>query len=386
MMLMRTGTSGWVLRAGLVALLAQAMSVYAGDPPPPSENPEARTEPAVFDPRFQIELYASLPVPISGIVYSSGDTFPAGVYAVGVHDNGIYRVTAPQTYSVFAADLPRNKYEPVLDTQGYFGYDMYVAAIDNYSGPTDMVLRVDPSGNVTTFKESGYNGLDGLAPGIALGPEGTSFEGYLYVPDVEHQTLLQLDPEANHTQVPFPMSRHEAKDLEFGPGGDWGAYAYLVDAEAHKIRRLAEDGSSEVFFEWDVAEIANIRSFAFGNGGLFGTDLYGGTNASTVWRIQPDGSYALFADLGVQKIAGTEFGNRELFVSSLGELFRITSRVGDMNCDGAIDFDDIHPFVLAISTPNQYVQQYPDCDLILADCNGDGFADFDDITAFVSLL
>jgi hypothetical protein len=52
---------------------------------------------------------------------------------------------------------------------------------------------------------------------------------------------------------------------------------------------------------------------------------------------------------------------------------------GDMNCDGAVDFKDINPFVAILSggTP---------CNAANADCNGDGVIDFKDINPFVALL
>ncbi len=59
---------------------------------------------------------------------------------------------------------------------------------------------------------------------------------------------------------------------------------------------------------------------------------------------------------------------------------------GDLNCDGAANFDDINPFVLALYSHAQYQQQYPDCDWHLGDINNDGFLDFDDINPFVALL
>jgi hypothetical protein len=59
---------------------------------------------------------------------------------------------------------------------------------------------------------------------------------------------------------------------------------------------------------------------------------------------------------------------------------------GDMNCDGAINFDDIDPFVLALTGQAAYEAQYPDCNWLNADCNGDGLVDFDDIDGFVAVL
>lgn len=62
------------------------------------------------------------------------------------------------------------------------------------------------------------------------------------------------------------------------------------------------------------------------------------------------------------------------------------SLLGDLNCDGTVDFDDIDPFVLALSGSAGYEAEFPDCDQLLADCDGDGVVDFNDIDAFVGLL
>ncbi len=59
---------------------------------------------------------------------------------------------------------------------------------------------------------------------------------------------------------------------------------------------------------------------------------------------------------------------------------------GDLNCDGAVDFDDISPFVLALSGEAAYENVYPECHWLNGDANGDGTVDFDDITPFVGLL
>jgi hypothetical protein len=59
---------------------------------------------------------------------------------------------------------------------------------------------------------------------------------------------------------------------------------------------------------------------------------------------------------------------------------------GDLNCDDVIDFDDINPFVVALSNPATYGAAYPSCTFLNGDCNGDGFVDFDDINPFVVIL
>jgi hypothetical protein len=60
--------------------------------------------------------------------------------------------------------------------------------------------------------------------------------------------------------------------------------------------------------------------------------------------------------------------------------------LGDLNCDGTIDFGDINPFVQALSNPVDYASTFPTCDLLLADLNASGLVGFDDINPFVELL
>jgi len=52
---------------------------------------------------------------------------------------------------------------------------------------------------------------------------------------------------------------------------------------------------------------------------------------------------------------------------------------GDLNCDGVVNTFDIDPFMLALADPDQYYQQYPDCDVMRGDLNGDGHVNVFDI-------
>ncbi len=60
--------------------------------------------------------------------------------------------------------------------------------------------------------------------------------------------------------------------------------------------------------------------------------------------------------------------------------------LGDMNCDGRVDFGDINPYVLALTDPAGYHAQQGFCDTLNGDINGDGYLNFDDINPFVYLL
>jgi endonuclease/exonuclease/phosphatase family metal-dependent hydrolase len=63
-----------------------------------------------------------------------------------------------------------------------------------------------------------------------------------------------------------------------------------------------------------------------------------------------------------------------------------TWQLGDMNCDGAVDFGDINAFVLALSNPGAYEAAYPGCPSTNGDLDGNGSLDFSDINPFVTLL
>ncbi len=64
----------------------------------------------------------------------------------------------------------------------------------------------------------------------------------------------------------------------------------------------------------------------------------------------------------------------------------IGTLVGDMNCDGSINFADINPFVLALTNPAAYQAQYPNCYVKNADINRDTRVDFGDINPFIKRL
>jgi hypothetical protein len=60
--------------------------------------------------------------------------------------------------------------------------------------------------------------------------------------------------------------------------------------------------------------------------------------------------------------------------------------LGDMNCDGRVDFDDINPFVAALVGRAGYEAAYPWCDWLNGDIDGNQAVDFDDINPFVACL
>jgi hypothetical protein len=59
---------------------------------------------------------------------------------------------------------------------------------------------------------------------------------------------------------------------------------------------------------------------------------------------------------------------------------------GDTDCSGDVNFDDIDPFVLALTSREAYEESFPNCDWLSADIDGNGDVNFDDIDPFVECL
>jgi len=59
---------------------------------------------------------------------------------------------------------------------------------------------------------------------------------------------------------------------------------------------------------------------------------------------------------------------------------------GDLNCDGVVNPADVGPFVLALTDPEAYANQFPNCGVERADMNDDGLTDGRDVQGFVDVL
>lgn len=64
----------------------------------------------------------------------------------------------------------------------------------------------------------------------------------------------------------------------------------------------------------------------------------------------------------------------------------VTVLLGDMNCDGVVTVSDIPGFVLAITDPAAYADQFPTCNILNGDLTGDGSVSVNDIAGFVALV
>jgi murein tripeptide amidase MpaA len=166
-------------------------------------------------------------------------------------------------------------------------------------------------------------------------------------------------------------------------------------------------GSPEAFIEY-------WRWYSNDKGAAPGSDVFevdisadGGSNWKDVETVGPDdeesrGGWFRHEFRVADIVEPTDRVQLRFIASDLGEPslveaavddFAITQRgcenarpLGDLNCDGDVDFDDIDWFVVALVSESDYHELLPNCDPSLADANEDGRIDFLDIDAFVNLL
>jgi hypothetical protein len=130
--------------------------------------------------------------------------------------------------------------------------------------------------------------------------------------------------------------------------GEWVAIDVLVDLDAD-LYRVYYDGE-------ELGAAASWSAGIYGGGG-------GAVNIGALDLYANSSSPVYYDDLFLRRVLP-----------------------GDLNCDARVDFDDINPFVLALSDPTTYMAEYLGCTFLNGDCNNDGRVDFDDINAFVQIL
>jgi hypothetical protein len=75
-----------------------------------------------------------------------------------------------------------------------------------------------------------------------------------------------------------------------------------------------------------------------------------------------------------------------MFICAAPALAQLCEIPGDTNCDEVVNCADVDPFVLALTDPDEYELQFPDCPITNADVNGDGYITFADIDPFTAML
>ncbi len=206
------------------------------------------------------------------------------------------------------------------------------------------------------------------------------------------------------------LKTYSPHDIYIDAGADyvtfrWDAETYSGGYQVNMSTTLYADGRIQFHYGSGNTGLSPTIGISSGNGSDYLLSMYNNAgqlpdaNSLEYRGIEPlpDG-LTLDAD-GQLHGTPSQWGNyapRVMVTDALGRsdeaLMSLTVMeecpfvVGDMDCDGDVDFDDINPFVLALSGQAAYQAAYPDCNWLNGDVNEDGAVDFDDIGPFVVLL
>jgi hypothetical protein len=217
----------------------------------------------------------------------------------------------------------------------------------------------------------------------------TAFRGrLLLVPPITEATCKGIWSNSGGTLHLVARSGNPAPGL---PGVTYSDFYALAINATGQVAFIAALSDGVGLFREDAAGVIGlvVRDFqlfdVFGDGsdvrlitGLATPEVSGNpyTSAST-----GDGRRIYFNDSG-------DLAFRLTFVDGSEGIFVTSSlHVGDLNCDGSVNFGDINPFVLYLSNFTAWQAAYTNCDARNGDINGDGtYPSFGDINPFVALL
>ena len=219
-------------------------------------------------------------------------------------------------------------------------------------------------GSATVRFEGGTNFFGGLE-------RMTSIAGRL---EIYGTTMQLVPPFFGHVDLSGFLRMEDGGRIEV-LGGFW-----ITSGDAVLDKVVAQPSDNDVI----VTDAASLV------GGQLIVELQNqqSATAGTTIRLMQDTDNC--CDIGGTFASVDVFGtNNPTFVDYQQHLVRVlvsSNVVGDMNCDGVVNFNDINPFVLALTGQAAYNVQYPNCNWLNADCNADGSVNFADIDPFVALL
>jgi len=220
-------------------------------------------------------------------------------------------------------------------------------------GHTITELPTNPSGGeVVYLSDDGY-------VWVAL-----MHEAWLYG---ESQWSLVINANGNITFIDGDPSYEESLSVHFNQLRISGVFDDLDPSAGGTVswKELAD----RVAVTW-----LNVPETGVGNSNTFQIEMFFDGRIRMSWlRVDSDDSVVgLSRGLGVP----TDFIATDLSATT-------SCVLGDLNCNGLVDGFDIQPFVLALTNPSEYAQQYPGCDPLQGDCNCSGALDGFDIQPFV---
>lgn len=154
-----------------------------------------------------------------------------------------------------------------------------------------------------------------------------------------------------------------------------------TDATVRTFEIDGVDGSlTATAFSFDVGLQGSLGDVQAGGGYAFVSD-----NTTAIDGVAGVYSFTLGAD-GSLTQNGPIVSITVNQARAIAVWFPPAGLLGDMNCDGVVSVGDINAFVLALTDPNGYAAQFPDCNINNADFNDDGGVTVGDINGFVDAV
>ncbi len=333
-------------------------------------------------------LYA-LDAATGDILWISEDEISAGAYdGVVFAPNGdpivgsfhdLWRISAADGTTVWHS--PRTG--SVSGTCGAAATEEAVYVADAAAGG-NTIVRFDMATGFEDYESELMSGFT-IQNTPMVGPDGTIYLSRTQNnPSVDY--FYALEDDGTQITIKWFVPAAWTTTSEFGVAPDGGV---LMMAPGYELVKLNPDtgdiektsgplsGFSKPRMVVDAWGRVYLSNGAFGTGRLYAFDDQLNEMWSTAVTNVNIGGPAMGHN-GVLVICGVGTDVRAYYTSH--------DVPGDMDCDGDVDFDDIDPFVLALSGEAAYYAQFPECNWLNGDIDDNGAVDFDDINPFVSLI
>ncbi len=321
-------------------------------------------------------------------------------------DAGSVGLVPPDPF-LFDAEVPYNAFDQAQ--RGHAGGDQYIGTTPfTLSGPLRRGSSLNNCLSRNNFDEGGTDF-------VADPPTHAGDYVDPSLPEDDVDGMQQPSPRARGSVgVYFSATGASPSVYESLPGSSMpsGAHVYFnPDPLGGTITELyasffelglmqGDDVDALVIFDRNVDGVYNgndvvLFSLARNSPTLFADpQVNPETGAAAVFRAQPGAELAVLAqplDLGLGAI-GDDIDALSVLPCAGDPLECIIPAGirgafrGDLNCDDLINAFDIDPFVVALTDPVLYEDEYWYCDLRQADINRDGVVNAFDIDPFVELL
>ncbi len=255
----------------------------------------------------------------------------------------------------------------------------YLYVNDSGSADTLRAFSIAPNGTLTLIDSEPTGSYYNLE--LAISPDGTK----LYAAGGITHVVLGFHIGTDGKLTPMAGS----------PFPEFGSSPSNVSVSSDNLYLLVGHGTDATVRSASIDQTSGALTYT---GHMFDVGLQG-----TLGDVQSlddlffvtDNSTAIDGVMGVYSFtlgADGSFTQNGLLTSTEGigprsiAVWKPSFLLGDLNCDGGVDFGDINPFIQILTDPAAWQATYPTCPPANGDINTDGTIDFGDINPFIALL